>query len=70
MIASNLVPSCRSRQISYPCPGYRKNGGTVDVGDSDHRKLSWLDVNRESFKQAWDNDRNELLIAWARSNVK
>jgi hypothetical protein len=51
---------------------YKANGGTVDVGDSrpGHRKLSWLDVSRELFKSAWDKDRNELLIAWARGNVK
>jgi endoglucanase len=46
---------------------YKANGGTVDVGDSDHRKPSWVDVSRELFKAAWSSDRNELLIAWARS---
>jgi hypothetical protein len=51
---------------------YKANGGTVDVGDSSggHRNRSWLEVSRELFKSAWDNDRNELLIAWARANVK
>jgi hypothetical protein len=51
---------------------YKANGGTVDVGDSirGHRKLSWLEVSRELLKSAWNKDRNELLIAWARSNLK
>jgi endoglucanase len=49
---------------------YKNNGGTADVGDSKQRKLSWLAVSRDEFKAAWGSERNELLIAWARSNVK
>jgi hypothetical protein len=40
------------------------------VGDSaDHRKLSWLEVSRKLYQAAWGQDRNELLIAWARANL-
>lgn len=48
---------------------YKENGGTVDVGDSKNRKISWLDVSRELYQAAWGNDRNELMIAWAKKNL-
>lgn len=50
---------------------YRASGGTVAVGDSSrsNRKLAWLDVVRELYQAAWDTQRNELLIAWARANL-
>jgi hypothetical protein len=47
---------------------YRANGGTVDVGTSSDRKLSFLGVVRTLYQQAWSSDRNELLIAWIREN--
>lgn len=46
---------------------YYKNGGTEDVGDNDeNRKHHWLTVVRKLYQQAWNSDRNELIIAWAR----
>lgn len=50
---------------------YRENGGAVDVGDSSrsNRKLVWLQVVRAQYQAAWDDGRNELLIAWARGNL-
>ncbi|MCA1591830.1 MAG: hypothetical protein LC754_04085, partial [Acidobacteria bacterium] len=50
---------------------YRANGGTVDVGSSEvgKRKLEWLGVSRDLYKAAWGQDRNELMIAWARANL-
>jgi hypothetical protein len=48
---------------------YKANGGTVDVGDQNNLKLSWLDVIRELYQAAWGKDRNELMIAWAHSNL-
>jgi endoglucanase len=43
---------------------YKAAGGTRDVAG-----LAWLDVVRDLYKAAWDNDRNELMIAWARANA-
>lgn len=49
---------------------YKANGATVDVGDSKtKRKLTWLEVSRDLYKAAWGKDRNELMIAWARTNL-
>lgn len=42
---------------------YLANGGTRNVVG-----LAWLDVTRDLYKAAWGNDRNELMIAWARAN--
>ncbi len=43
---------------------YRANGGTRDVTG-----LAWPAVIRDLYKAAWGNDRNELMIAWARDNA-
>jgi endoglucanase len=43
---------------------YWDNGGTKDVTG-----LGWPDVVRDLYKAAWGNDRNELMIAWARANA-
>jgi hypothetical protein len=48
---------------------YRANGGTEDVGTHRDRKLHWLPVVRRLYQEAWDKDRNELMIAWARANL-
>ena len=49
---------------------YYANGGTVDVGDNaDNRKHAWLDVVRDLYQKAWNSDRNELMIAWAKSST-
>jgi len=48
---------------------YTENGGTADVGNSNHRKAAWLEVSRQLYQAAWGNDRNELMIAWARKNL-
>jgi hypothetical protein len=48
---------------------YRANGGTDDVGTDSDRKLRWLRTVREAYQAAWDQDRNELMIAWARANA-
>ncbi len=48
---------------------YRANGGTVDVGTSEDRKATWLDVSRSAYQAAWGHDRNELMIAWARAHL-
>ncbi|HEX8138674.1 MAG TPA: hypothetical protein VF544_13995 [Pyrinomonadaceae bacterium] len=43
---------------------YWDNGGTKDVTG-----LAWPDAVRDLYKAAWGNDRNELMIAWARANA-
>lgn len=43
---------------------YKANGGTRNVTES-----AWLDVVRDLYKAAWGNNRNELMIAWARANA-
>ena len=50
---------------------YKANGGTVEVGSSasGQRKATWLEVSRQLYQAAWDNDRNELMIAWAKGNL-
>jgi hypothetical protein len=48
---------------------YRANGGTEDVGSFGKQRPAWLAVVRESYRRAWDSDRNELMIAWARRNL-
>jgi hypothetical protein len=49
---------------------YRSNGGTEDVGDANDRKLKWLDVVRKLYQKAWNSDRNELMIAWAKNHLE
>lgn len=59
-----------ARIVSTTREEYAKNGGTVDVGDGDHRKIAWLNVVRDLYKQALHSDRNELMIAWAKEHLK
>ncbi|MGN6530677.1 MAG: cellulase [Ginsengibacter sp.] len=49
---------------------YKANGGTEDVGSKDDRKQKWLEVVRELYKKAWNSDRNELIIMWAKNHLK
>ncbi|MFB3895402.1 MAG: cellulase [bacterium] len=50
---------------------YTAAGGKVDVGTSEKekRKSTWLTVSRELYQKAWNNDRNELMFAWAKQNL-
>jgi hypothetical protein len=49
---------------------YKNAGGSEDVGDKDDRKQKWLEVVRELYKKAWNSDRNELIIMWAKNHLK
>lgn len=49
---------------------YESSGGTEDVGNIDDRKQKWLEVVRELYKKAWNSNRNELIIMWAKSHLK
>lgn len=48
---------------------YRAAGGTAEVGSGGDRRIEWLRVVRELYQQAWESDRNALMIAWARENL-
>lgn len=48
---------------------YIASGGTEDVGSKDDRKQKWLEVVRELYKKAWQSDRNELIIMWAKIHL-
>ena len=50
---------------------YKDNGGKIDVGDSSkgNRKIQWVEISRELYQAAWGNNKNELMIAWARRNL-
>ncbi len=43
---------------------YQKAGGSESV-----EGIAWLDVSRKLYQQAWNSDRNELMIAWAKANL-
>jgi len=49
---------------------YESAGGKEDVGNIDDRKQKWLEVVRELYKKAWNSNRNELIIMWAKSHLK
>lgn len=60
------------RIISTTREQYTANGGTVDVGTSEDgkRQESFLTVVRDLYQKAWQSDRNELIIAFARDHRK
>lgn len=49
---------------------YKNCGGTEDVGDVNDKKLKWLEVVRELYKKAWNSDRNELIVYWAKNHLE
>ncbi len=49
---------------------YKSAGGTEDVGSKDSREQKWLEVVRDLYKKAWNSDRNELIIMWAKNHLK
>jgi endoglucanase len=49
---------------------YKNAGGIEDVGSKDDRKQKWLEVVRDLYKKAWNSDRNELIIMWAKNHLK
>jgi hypothetical protein len=48
---------------------YKAYGGAEDVGSKEDRKQKWLEVVRELYKKAWNSDRNELMIMWAKNHL-
>lgn len=49
---------------------YKASGGSEDVGSKDDRKQKWMEVVRELYKKAWNSDRNELIIMWAKNHLE
>jgi len=51
---------------------YYAAGGTDEVGTGEdgHRSLAWMDTIRKLYLQAWKSDRNFLIYAWAKANLK
>jgi len=49
---------------------YKAFGGTEEVGSKDDRQQKWLEVVRELYKKAWNSDRNELIIMWAKEHFQ
>jgi len=58
------------RIISTTREQYKANGGKISVGSSEKgkRNILFLKAIREEYQKAWGNDRNELIIAFARAN--
>ncbi len=48
---------------------YKSAAGHEDVGDINDRKQKWLEVVRELYKKAWNSDKNELIIMWAKDHL-
>jgi endoglucanase len=48
---------------------YTSAGGKEDVGDMHDKKQKWLEVVRELYKKAWNSDRNELMVMWAKNHL-
>lgn len=48
---------------------YKASGETEDVGDMNDRKQKWLEVVRELYKKAWNSNKNELMIMWAKNHL-
>ena len=50
---------------------YYAAGGTADVGHSDdgQRSQAWLGEVGRLYREAWNNDRNFLIYAWAKANL-
>lgn len=48
---------------------YTAAGGREPVGTNKQATQHWLYVVRTLYKQAWDSDRNELMVIWAKANL-
>ena len=50
---------------------YYAAGGKADVGHSDdgQRSQAWLSEVGRLYREAWNNDKNFLIYAWAKANL-
>ncbi|HEX3142463.1 MAG TPA: hypothetical protein VHQ64_00700 [Pyrinomonadaceae bacterium] len=67
----NQKPATRAfryaRIASTTREDYKAAGGTEPVGTTENLDVGWLKVVRTLYKEAWTNDRNQLLTAKARA---
>jgi len=45
-------------------------GGSKDVWDGKKATEAWMTVIRKEYQAAWGSDRNGLIVAWVKSNLK
>ena len=46
-------------------------GGSKDVLGQDGKPTDkWLAAVQQAYQSAWKSDRNALLVAWVKANVK
>ncbi len=45
-------------------------GGAKDVWDGKKATEAWMGVIRKEYQAAWESDRNALIVAWVKANVK
>jgi len=45
-------------------------GGPADILKDGKPTPEWLQEVREAYQQAWGSDRNALIVAWVRGNLK
>lgn len=48
---------------------YTAAGGKEPVGTNKQAAQHWLYVVRKLYQQAWNSDRNELMVIWAKANL-
>ena len=61
----------RYGRIQSTTPGqYKRNGGALEVGTDESPGPLWPDAIRQAYQAAWGQDRNELMEAWVRDNLK
>ena len=66
-----VVHVFRYGRIQSTTPGqYKRNGGTLEVGTDPAPGPLWPEAIRQAYQAAWGQDRNELMEAWVRENLK
>jgi len=45
-------------------------GGEKDVWDGKKATEAWMNVIRREYQAAWNSDRNALIVAWVKANLK
>ncbi|PKO15051.1 hypothetical protein CVU37_13695 [candidate division BRC1 bacterium HGW-BRC1-1] len=66
-----VVHVFRYGRIQSTTPGqYKRNGGALEVGTDEAPGPLWPDAIRQAYQAAWGQDRNELMEAWVKDNLK
>jgi hypothetical protein len=46
-------------------------GGSKEVIGKDGKPTEkWMETIRKAYKSAWNSDRNALIVAWVKANMK